>query len=193
MVVRKQKVLDKYYLLKDNTLMDLLAELKLQNTSINECSKKTGIPYGSLHPLLHKSKPLERCEYNTLKKLSDFFHCSIDDLFDEPKNFSVFWKDEKTADVTVTENAARVKRYTKNPAKQLFCKSQISLFELDEIFKWRCWDQNRENIEKYLYKLGLTQFNPYKICKKTHGAMYQDNIWFKFEGEKLSWSDVKCR
>ena len=76
--------------------MDFLTELKLQNTSINECSKKTGIPYGSLYPLLHKSKPLERCEYNTLKKLSDFFHCSIDDLFDAPKNFSVFWEARKT-------------------------------------------------------------------------------------------------
>ena len=102
-------------------------------------------------------------------------------------------EDEKTADVTVTENAARIRRYTKNPAKQIFCKDQMTLFELGEIFKWRCWDERRENIEKYLFKLGLAQFNPYKICKRTHGAMYQDNIWFKFEGERLSWKDVKCR
>lgn len=173
--------------------MNLLSELKLRNVSISECSKRTGIPYGSLYPLIHGKKRFERCEYITLKKLSDFFNCSIDDLLDSPRNFSVFWKNEKTADVKILDSIVRIRRYTKNPAKQIFCKDQMSLFELGEIFKWRCWDERRENIEKYLFKLGLAQFNPYKICKRTHGAMYQDNIWFKFEGEALSWNDVKCR
>ena len=173
--------------------MDIVAELKLRNTSINECSKKTGIPYGSLYPLLHGDKKMENCEYKTLKKLSGFLSCSIEDLFEQPISFSVFWKDEKTADVTVFESSASIKRYTNNPAKQLFCKNEISLFELGEIFKWRCWDENRENMEKYLYKLGIHEFNPYKICRKTHGVMYQDKIWFKFKGEELAWDDVKCR
>ena len=48
-------------------------------------------------------------------------------------------------------------------------------------------------MEKYLYKLGIHEFNPYKICRKTHGVMYQDKIWFKFKGEELAWDDVKCR
>ena len=173
--------------------VNLLLELQLRNVSINECSKKTSIPYGSLYPLVHGSKRLERCEYGTLKKLSDFLNCSIDDLVDSPHNFSVFWKDEKTADVKLLDSSALRRRYTIHPAKQIFCKEQLSLFELGEIFKWRCWDERRENIEKYLFKLGLAQFNPYKICKRTHGAMYQDNIWFRFEGESLSWDDVKCR
>lgn len=51
----------------------------------------------------------------------------------------------------------------------------------------------KKTIEKYLYKLGLTEFNPYKICRKTHGVMFQDKIWFKYNGETLSWNDVKCR
>lgn len=173
--------------------MNILSELKLRNVSINECSQKTGIPYGSLYPLVHGKKALEHCEYSTLKKLSAFLNCQIEDLFGEPNNFSVFWKDEKTADVEVDDSVAHIQRYTDNPAKQLFGKNEISLFELGEIFKWRCWDQNRENIEKYLCKLGLIEFNPYRICQKTHGAMYQDYIWFKFEGEDLSWDDVKCR
>ena len=173
--------------------MNILSELKLRNISINECSQKTGIPYGSLYPLVHGKKALEHCEYSTLKKLSTFLNCPIEDLFGEPNSFSVFWKDEKTADVTVDSSVARIERYTENPAKQLFCRNEMTLFELGEIFMWRCWDQKRENIEKYLYKLGIMQFNPYRICRKTHGVMYQDNIWFKFEGEALSWVDVKCR
>ena len=115
--------------------MNILSELKLRNLSINECSKKTGISYGALYPLIHGQKNLEKCEYATLKKLADFFDCDIEDLFDTQEDFSVFWEDEKTADVTVTENKAYVKRYSTNPAKQIFSSDSISLFELGEILK----------------------------------------------------------
>ena len=173
--------------------MDFLSELKLRNISINECSQKTGISYGALYPLIHGGKNLEKCEYATLKKLADFFLCTVDDLFSKNEDFSVFWEDEKTADVKIAESAATITRYTTNPAKQIFSKDEIPLFELGEILTWRCWDKNRENIEKYLYKLGLTEFNPYKICRKTHGVMFQDKIWFRYKNETLSWKDVKCR
>ncbi|WP_407425220.1 helix-turn-helix domain-containing protein [Treponema sp.] len=172
--------------------MDLLSELKLRSISINECSKRTGIPYGALYPLVKGEKKIEKCEYATLKKLSDFFSCSIEDLFSTIEDFSVYWEDEKTADVIFSESQAQITRYTTNPVKQIFSKDTLSLFELGEILKWRCWDENRENIEKYLFKLGLTEFNPYKICRKTHGVMFQDKIWFKYKGENLSWDDVKC-
>ena len=173
--------------------MNILNELKLRNISINECAKVTGIPYGSLYPLVHGKKTLEKCEYGTLQKLADFLHCDISDFFSSSENFSVYWGNEKTADVKIKENQAVIKRYSKNPAKQIFSKDTIPLFELGEILSWRCWDKNRENIEKYLYKLGLTEFDPYKICRKTHGVMYQDKIWFKYDGEKISWDDIKCR
>ena len=173
--------------------MNLLSELKFRNVSINECSKITGIPYGALYPLIHGQKNLEKCEYATLKKLADFFTCGIEDLLKQQEDFSVLWEDEKTADVTISENQAHIIRYTKNPAKQIFSKDDIPLYELGEILKWRCWDQNRENIEKYLYKLGLTEYNPFKICRKTHGVMFQDKIWFRYKNENLCWNDVKCR
>lgn len=172
--------------------MNLLSELKLRNTSINECSKKTRIPYKTLYSMIHGQKKLENCEYATLKKIADYFLCSIEDLLFQQEDFSVFWKDEKTADVTITENQAHIIRYTTNPVKQIFSKEDISIFELGEILRWRCWDPNRENIEKYLYKLGLTEYNPFKICRKTHGVMFQDKIWFKYKNENLYWNDVKC-
>lgn len=173
--------------------MDILSELKLRNISINECAKITGISYGSLYPLVHGQKDFTKCEYGTLQKLADFLHCDISDFFNQKENFSVYWENEKTADVQISDNQVHIKRYSKNPAKQLFAKDEIPLFELGEILSWRCWDKNRENIEKYLFKLGLTEFDPYKICRKTHGVMFQDKIWFKFENEKLTWKDVKCR
>lgn len=53
--------------------MDLREELKLRNISINECSKKTGIPYSALFAIVHKKVKMENCQYRTLKKLTDFF------------------------------------------------------------------------------------------------------------------------
>lgn len=172
--------------------MNLLSELNLRNTSITKCSKMTGIPYKTLYSIIHRQKKLENCEYATLKKLADYFVCSIEDLLFQQEDFSVFWKDEKTADVTITDNKAHIIRYTINPVKQIFAKEYISIYELGEILRWRCWDPNRENIEKYLYKLGLTEYNPFKICRKTHGVMFQDKIWFKYKDENLCWNDVKC-
>lgn len=171
--------------------MNLLSELKLRNISINECSKRTGIPYSTLYPIIHRQISLEKCEYITLKKISDFFCCSIEDLLTENENFAVFWANEKTADVIFDKNTAKIKRYVNNPIKQIFPKEEMSLYELGEIIASRCWDKNRENLEKYLFKLGLTEFNPYKICRKTHGVMCQDKIWFKYENEDLTWEDVK--
>ncbi|MBR4600362.1 MAG: hypothetical protein IKO39_09985 [Treponema sp.] len=109
------------------------------------------------------------------------------------ENFSVYWANEKTADVIFTKNTALIKRYTQNPVKQIFAKDELPLFELGEIIKLRCWDENRDNLEKYLHKLGLSEYNPYEICRKTHGVMFQDKTWFKYEGETLTWDDVKWK
>ncbi len=108
-------------------------------------------------------------------------------------NFSVFWGDEKTADVTFTNSMALIKRYSQHPVKQIFAKDEIPLFEFGEILKTRCWDEHRDNLEKYLHKLGLSDYNPYEICRKTHGVMCQDKVWFKYEGESLTWDDVKWK
>lgn len=172
--------------------MNLLNELSLRNMSINECSKKTGIPYGALYPIIHGQVELENCKYSTLLKLSNFFGSSIEDLFSSFSDFTLYWKDEKIADVVLSNDRVLVTRYSENPVKQLFYKDELTYYELGEILLWRCWDKNRENIEKYLYTLGLSEFNPYKICRLTHGVMYQDKIWFKFAGENLTWADVKC-
>lgn len=173
--------------------MNILSELKLRNISINECAKKTGLRYGALYPIVHGTVSLEKCEYGTLKKIADFLHCEIEDFFSANEDFSVYWFDEKTADVHFEHTKAVIKRYTTNPAKQIFYKDELPLFEVGEIMESRCWDKNRDNLEKYLFKLGLTEYNPYKICRKTHGVMFQDHIWFKYNGENITWDDVKCR
>ena len=109
------------------------------------------------------------------------------------EDFSVYWADEKTADVKIESNRALIKRYSNSPIKQIFASDNISLYELGEILRSRCWEENRENLEKYLQKMGLSEFNPYEICRKTHGVMFQDKIWFKYKNENISWNDVKWK
>lgn len=105
--------------------------------------------------------------------------------------FQLMWRDELIADVDVRETEVYIKRYIIHPVKQIFYADKISRFEFGDILKSRCWDENRANLQKYLNAIGLDEFNPYLICRKTHGVMLQDSVWFRYEGENLSWKDVK--
>lgn len=47
--------------------------------------------------------------------------------------------------------------------------------------------------ELMLQSMGLTHYNVYDILKSTHGVDIDDFIWFKFDGEDLTWDDVRVR
>ena len=84
----------------------------------------------------------------------------------EDYSFEVFWKDDITASVNVHGDKVRV---------------------------MRCWDRRREDIDEILVHLGLKEYNPYEIVRKTHGVSWNDYIWFRFPGEKLTSRDVLVR
>lgn len=102
-----------------------------------------------------------------------------------------YWKDEKTATVRLDNQYAYIKRYSSHPVKQLFYSDKITRFEFGEILSDRCWDKNRPDLDELLSSLGLDEYNPYEICKRTHGKMKQDSIWFRFPGEMLEYKDVQ--
>lgn len=102
-----------------------------------------------------------------------------------------YWKDEKTATVRLDEKYAYITRHILHPVKQIFYSDQISRYEFGDILQDRCWDKNRPDIKDLLAKIGLNEYNPYEICKRTHGKMAQDSIWFRFPGEILSYEELK--
>lgn len=102
-----------------------------------------------------------------------------------------YWKNEKTATVRLDKQYAYITRYTNHPGKQIFYSDKISRFEFGEILEDRCWDKHRPDIDQILESLGIDEFNPYEICKRTHGKMMQDKIWFRFPGEILKFEDLK--
>lgn len=102
-----------------------------------------------------------------------------------------YWRDEKTASVRLDSKYAYIKRYSTHPVKQIFYSDKITRFEFGEILSDRCWDKNRPDISNLLSSLGLDEYNPYEICKRTHGKMSQDKIWFRFPGELISFKDIE--
>lgn len=90
-----------------------------------------------------------------------------------------------TKDVAIT-------RYVLHPAKQLFYADKITRFELgDVILRNRCYDKSRPDMDRILQSMGLDEYDVYKMCRKTHGIMAQDFIWFRYEGETLEWKDIR--
>lgn len=108
---------------------------------------------------------------------------SSEDTEFECFRFSVFYNEEIVADVEVDKKEAKVRRYTLHPAKQLFYADRIPRYILGEILSLRCWDKEREDLQECLSSIGLTSYDPYKICRKTHGITYADRIWFRYDGE----------
>ena len=106
--------------------------------------------------------------------------------------FETFWRDEKTSDVDVRGDKVYIKRFTTHPAKQIFYADEMSRFELgDVVLKSRCFDAKRPDCKKLLEHMGLEDFDVYKVCRKTHGLMVQDFIWFRYEGEDINWNDIE--
>ncbi len=66
-------------------------------------------------------------------------------------------------------------------------------YQLGRILELRCWDKQRSDITEILAHLGLKEYNPYEIVRKTHGVSYNDYIWFRFPGEKRTSKDVLVR
>lgn len=107
--------------------------------------------------------------------------------------FEVYWKDEITARVYVKKKNVTISRYTDNPGKQLFAQTKMTRYQLGKIFEMRCWEKERSDINEILEYLDLSEYNPYEIVKRTHGVSYNDFIWFRFPGEKLTSKDVLVR
>ena len=64
---------------------------------------------------------------------------------------------------------------------------------MNKILEMRCFEKERGDIWEILEHLGLEEYNPQEMVKKTHGVSYNDYIWFRFPGENLTAKDVLVR
>lgn len=69
----------------------------------------------------------------------------------------------------------------------------------EEMIQWffseRVWEPGRVDLWERLAAIGVSEYNPLKICQKTHGLKYDDPVWIKFkvdgEWEDISWKDLE--
>ena len=108
-------------------------------------------------------------------------------------SFEVYWKDILTAKVSVHRDRVQVNRLVRHPIRQLFSADRISRNHLNEVLRLRCFEENRADATERLHALGLTHYNPLEIVRRTHGVSYNDYIWIRFPGEKLTAKDVLVR
>lgn len=107
--------------------------------------------------------------------------------------FQVLWKDRITAEVEIKDNKAHIKKYDPDPIRHLFPWEDTDAYHVAEILEGRCWPRNRDNINDLLHACGLKEYDVMGIIKATHGCMYNDEIWIRFEGENLTYDDVNLR
>ena len=111
----------------------------------------------------------------------------------EDMRFQVLWRDKITAEVEIKENKAHIKKYDNNPIRCLFPYEETDSYHVAEILEGRCWPRNRDNIDDLLKACGLKSYDVMGIIKVTHGRMYNDQVWIRFEGEELSYNDFSLR
>lgn len=107
--------------------------------------------------------------------------------------FEVYWKDELVTRVQVLKSKVKISRYTLHPAKQIFSEQVNTQYQVNKILEMRCFEKGRSDVKEKLSALGIDEYNPYEIVKKTHGVSYNDYLWFRFPKEKLTSKDVLVR
>lgn len=106
----------------------------------------------------------------------------------------VYWKEQHTADIIINgDKTVEYFKLTNEPMKAPFAFNYPTYEQVMNFIKTRCVTQARDNIAEYLESLGLEQYDPIEIIKKTHGAMAHDFMWFKIDNEEITWKEVAIR
>ncbi len=177
----------------------LSEKLNSQHLNLHTLSERSGVAYSTIYNLFTEKKNIGDAKVESLYRISRVLGMNMDELYKQfPSkesssvipDFLLMWKDEVIASVHIDDTSVKIKRFDLNPIKQIFYKDELSRFEFGEILRLRCWDEHRPDIKILLNLIGVDEYNPYEICKKTHGKMVQDKTWFKFEGETICYADL---
>lgn len=110
-------------------------------------------------------------------------------------NFTVMHKNTPVAEVSISDNRkeTNVKKLVPDSIIQPFGGNDLSLSRVYDFLKSRCYEDNRVDLDEILKQARLKTNDPWKWNKITHGVMWDDEIWIKYEGEELEWEDVRWR
>lgn len=107
--------------------------------------------------------------------------------------FDYMWKDTLCTSVEVnwTKQTVVAVDYVDDCVKQVFGKRPHTIEVLLKFFEERCFSRERPDKDILLEIIGLKEYNPLDICKKTHGLVLNEFSWIRFEGENYVWEEMK--
>ena len=81
-----------------------------------------------------------------------------------------------------TDRTLRVENHTEEPVKTAFGKKALPTWaDFEAFLEERCVPRGRAGLRDYLNSLGLAEYDPIEIIKKTEGRMAEDSQWLKVE------------
>ena len=81
-----------------------------------------------------------------------------------------------------TDETLSVENTTEHIVKTAFGKNEVPTWEdFQNFLEERCVPRNRSGIREYLEAIGVEEYNPIEIIKKTSGRMAEDDQWIKLE------------
>lgn len=81
-----------------------------------------------------------------------------------------------------TDETLSVKNTTDNIVKTAFGKNETPTWDdFQNFLEERCVPKSRSGIREYLETIGVEEYEPLEIIKKTGGKMAEDNQWIKLE------------
>lgn len=93
-----------------------------------------------------------------------------------------------------TEKITNYHRYTDDWVISPFGNSDSVTYDMFLGFlESRCPERGRPDLKELLNKWGLEVYDPVGICKATRGLMWDDFLWIRFEGDDVTYDDIKIR
>lgn len=79
-----------------------------------------------------------------------------------------------------TDRSICVENYTDNPVKTAFGKKLLPTWDdFTAFLEERCVPRERAGLREYLEALGLDEYDPLEIVKRTQGRMAEDDQWIE--------------
>lgn len=110
--------------------------------------------------------------------------------------FKTYWKDELCSYIEYNKSTNYIKyeAYVDNPMHLPFgVLKNPTLTHLDRFFQSRCFPEARTRKKQMLRCICVDHYDPELIVRKTHGLQAEDFMWLEFDGEHLSYDDIKVR
>lgn len=81
-----------------------------------------------------------------------------------------------------TDKTLSVQNSTEHIVKTAFGRNEVPTWDdLQSFLEERCIPRSRSGIREYLETIGVEEYNPLEIIRKTGGRMAEDDQWIKLE------------